>query len=100
MYARNYGATLDALNSRLQSFSADRFFAATFKHPQNKLQLYELLKNPCVIIVNTNTRTLGDATAPFGRFFLAQLLRVARRRTDDDSKLPVYVFVDEAQEYI
>jgi hypothetical protein len=100
MFSRNYAATLDALASRLQTFSSDKFFAATFKHPNNKLDLYELLKSARVIVINTNTKRLGEATPIFGRFFLAQLLRVARRRTDDAAKLPVYVFVDEAQEYI
>ncbi len=100
MFNRNYAATLDALSSRLQSFSADRFFSATFKHPGNKVDLYELLKTPCVIVINTNTKRLGDVTPVFGRFFLAQLLRVARRRTDDATKHPVFCIVDEAQEYI
>jgi hypothetical protein len=100
VFGRNYAPTLGALTTRLQSFSSDKFFAATFKNPQNKVDLYELLKTPHVIVINTNTKRLGEATPIFGRFFLAQLLRVARRRTDDTNKLPVYIIVDEAQQYI
>jgi hypothetical protein len=95
----DYGQSIGGVRSRLNTITQNEFTEATFAQPKNRLNLFELLKEPYVIVVNTNHTLLGDETcALFGRFFLASLLRVVNRRIGGG--LPVYVYADEAQQYI
>lgn len=95
----DYGQSIGAVRTRLDAITRDPFTRATFAQPQNKLNLYELLKEPHVIVVNTNSKLLGkEGTALFGRFFLASLLRVVNRR--QGGGFPCYVYADEAHQYI
>jgi hypothetical protein len=99
MFEGGYGQSLNAVRSRLDAITRDTFTKATFAQPQNRLNLFELLKEPYVIVVNTDSKRLGDETcALFGRFFLASLLRLVNRRVAGG--LPVYVYADEAHQYI
>jgi hypothetical protein len=94
-----YGLSLGSVRQRLDGITRNAFIKATFAQPQNRLNLFGLLKEPYVIVVNTDSRRLGkDTCALFGRFFLASLLRVVNRRIGGG--LPVYVYADEAQKYI
>jgi hypothetical protein len=95
----DYGQSIGSVRTRLDAITRDAFTKATFAQPQNRLNLFELLKEPYVIVVNTDSKRLGEeTTALFGRFFLASLLRMVRRRIGGG--LPVYVYADEAQQYI
>lgn len=98
-FTKTYSISVNALKTRLDAFTRDSYLRAMFRNPRNGVKLYELLEQPHVIIINTNSKRLGlRATPIFGRFFLAALLDVVQKR--QDGGLPAYVYIDEAQKYI
>ena len=98
---KDYTPTVTALRNRLNGFIGHPLFQAMFSASENRVDLYDLLGKPNVVIVNTDRELLQDAAEPFGRYFLAQLLNIVRRRQPPHaSKFPCYVFLDEAQDYI
>ncbi|HEY1747799.1 MAG TPA: DUF87 domain-containing protein [Xanthobacteraceae bacterium] len=95
----DYGPSIASVRTRLDAITRDPFTKATFAQPRNTFNLYDILSEPHVIVCNTNSKLLGsEATGLFGRYFLASLLRVVRRR--QSGGFPCYVFADEAQQYI
>lgn len=97
MFAQ-YGPSISSVMTRLDGITRNDFTKRTFAQPRNTLRLFELLKEPHVIIVNTDKKFGEEATGTFGRFILASLLQVVRKRTSGG--LPCYVYADEAQNYI
>ncbi|TQF37933.1 hypothetical protein UNPF46_17625 [Bradyrhizobium sp. UNPF46] len=98
MFGGNYGPSVGAVASRLDAFDQNAYLQACFSQPKNKLNLYELLRESHVIVINTKESVLRDNMPIFGRYFLALLLGVVRTRTGGG--LPCHCFIDEAWQYI
>jgi hypothetical protein len=67
------------------------------------LDFYSLLQTPQCILVDTDKALLGQGgTEIFGRFIIAMLLSASQQRGNIPShaRLPTYVFMDEAHDYI
>jgi hypothetical protein len=77
-------------------------FRKSFSHKEDRLNFFEQLKTPKVILVDTGR--LGDATTAFGRFFIAKLHQaMLKRRAARDGSLTkpgIFLYVDEAADYI
>lgn len=99
---REFNVTRGAIRVRLDGFTADPLFRRMFKSPRNKLDLYQELQSSKVILINTNKGLLKNATEPFGRFFIAQLLKATEERmlVHKSTRLPVFAYVDESTDYI
>jgi len=71
-----------------------------FAEPKNKLDLFNELNSPKVLLVNT--AGLGGMLEPFGRYILAKLdeAMLKRKGISKASKLPVFCYIDEASDYI
>lgn len=86
--------TLGRLPKFIEIFSArDRFFDP-----------YECMQSKRIVLINTDARSpaqggLGEASALFGRFILAQCLEAARRRPKHQRHLALIV-CDEAKAYL
>lgn len=102
MFDGSYGASLGAMRSRFAAFTADELFNQMFSQPHNKFDLFKELQSSKVILVNTMGGMLKDAAEPFGRFFIAKLLQATEERMliRGGRKVPVYAYIDEAQDYI
>jgi len=93
-----------AMRGRVTGIKTDPLFRKMFAHKQNRLDLFAELKTPKVILVDT--AGLGDATQAFGRFFLAKLYEASLKRrllaenSPSVTKPPIYLYVDEAHDYI
>jgi hypothetical protein len=88
---------------RLATMMENTVFERMFSHPKSKLDLFEELNSSKVILINTDKSLLGeDRTAVFGRFFIAMLLAAAQERSTLTrlNRLPVFCYIDEAQDYI
>jgi len=102
LYGPDYKQTLGALRARLDGFTANAFFKRMFVNPRNRLDLFTELQAGKVILINTNKGLLKGATELLGRFFIAKLLQATEERMliDKADRLPVYVYIDEATDYI
>ena len=102
MFDSGFTMSLAAMRTRMAAFTSDELFTSMFTHPRNRLDLFRILNEPRVILVNTMGGMLKGATEPFGRFFLAKLLQATEERMflDKENRLPVFAYIDEAQDYI
>lgn len=102
MHSPELATTRNAIRTRLDGFTARGFFHDMFMHPRNKLDLFEEMQTGKVILVNTMKGLLKNGTEPFGRYFIARLLQAAEERMflSPGARLPVYVYLDEASDYI
>lgn len=76
-------------------------FKRLVSHPSTELNLFDEIERGRVIIVDTNAGELEDGTSVIGRFFLAMLGAVSRRRikVDERRKTPCFVYIDELADY-
>jgi hypothetical protein len=98
-----YATTKQELLWRFDLMMKNATFRRMFSHPRNKLNLFEELNSAKVILVNTNRNLLkAEGCETFGRFFIAQLLQAATRRSTiaKAKRLPVFAYIDECQDYI
>jgi hypothetical protein len=102
MFEGSYGPSIGAVRARLSAFTSDDLFLSMFTNPRNKFDLFKLLQEPKVILINTMEGMLKSAKEPFGRFFIAKLLQATEERmfVPKSSRLPVFAYIDEAQDYI
>ena len=102
MFDGSYGASLGAMRARLAAMTSDDLFNSMFTHPRNKFDLFTLLQDSKVILVNTTKGVLKKATEPFGRYFIARLMQATEERMliPRASRLPVFAYIDEAGDYI
>jgi hypothetical protein len=98
----SYGVTIDALYSRLDGFLATDLFREMFRHPRARLNLFQETQQPRVILINAVAARLHEITAPFGRYFIAQLWHAiqARMLIPKATRLPLFVYIDEAADVI
>ena len=102
LYNPDIKVSRSAISNRIDAMMADPDLREMFRYPRRKVDLFVELQTPKVVVINTNRAALGDGVEPLGRFFLAQLLHMARKRMilPKASRLPVYAYVDEAADYI
>jgi hypothetical protein len=73
-----------------------------FSHPRNKIDIFELLNEGKIILINTAKDLLGqEGSAIFGRFFIALIAQAAVQRAAIPAyeRVPSFVYIDEAQDY-
>jgi hypothetical protein len=92
-------ATKEAVSRRLLGMLRNPTFRRMFLNSQSRFSMARELREPKVILINTDLNYLKkDACQLFGRFFIAQLLQAAGSR--GASSLPVFCYVDECHDYI
>lgn len=85
---------------RLRPITEDPVYERMFCSPETKLDLFSELDQGKVILIDTDKQGLGAVRSSlFGRMFVAFLYRAAMQRTADEHP-PVYVYIDEAHEYL
>lgn len=94
--ARN--TTREALISRIDGLFTEDTFREMLQKPTNDFRMIDEIEAGKVIVIDADKSLLGERGAEaFGRFFLAQLLYASRQR---QSTKPVYVYIDECQDFI
>jgi energy-coupling factor transporter ATP-binding protein EcfA2 len=93
-------AVKEELAWRLRPITEDPVYEQMFCAPTTKLDLFKELDQGKVILIDTNKNELGELRSSlFGRMFIAFLYRAATQRKADVHP-PVYLYVDEAHEYL
>ena len=100
--SEEYKRSREAIRRRLQSMLRNPTFRRLFSATENKVDMYEELQDRKLILIDTNLPMLGkDASAFFGRLFIALIVQASHRRFGNRGHAykPVYLYVDEAHEY-
>lgn len=74
-----------------------------FRSPSTKVDMTKLMDTPSLIIIDNSVAKLTQTGSElFGRFFIALILAAAQQRAGRSAadKLPVFVYLDEAQTVI
>lgn len=93
-----YGATRAEILVRLDAILLDGPFSDMLAAKTMRLNIPEALAQGKVILVNTNTRLLGEASNLMGRIFIGQVMQACRAR-DKWSRKRVYLYCDEFGDY-
>lgn len=98
-----FSKTKQEVVARLFAICENRTFDRMLSNPKSKLDLFTEINAGKVILINTAKDLLKqDGTEIFGRFFLALVAQAAQERATlpADQRLPCFVYVDEAQDYL
>ena len=95
-----YADVKEQVLRRLQSILINPIFLRMMSPTRTKINLTYELDRGTVVLIDTAQDIVFDACEILGRFWITQLALVSQRRGKAGSKLtPVYVFIDEFQQY-
>lgn len=93
-----YRETKREITRRIWDILQDPTFRRMLTAPENKLNLLAEMNAGKLILINTAKDFLKDeASAIFGRFFLAMIDQATQARR---AEIPVFVYIDECHEYV
>lgn len=96
------GGTRQQVARRLYTILGNPKFVAMFAARENRFSARAAMEEKKIVLVNTSQRVLGqEASAVFGRFFIAQCLAAAYERGDvaETKRHLALLVIDEASEY-
>ena len=100
--ASQYRATKESIHRKLLGLMKSETFGAMFSAPENRFDMSEIMDNGKVLLISTNRGFLGPENCGFfGRYFVSLIAQAAFQRDsiDDSKRHPVYVYIDECQDY-
>ncbi|KCV82444.1 hypothetical protein ATO10_05866 [Actibacterium atlanticum] len=100
--SKEFANTKTQVLRRLYGVLENQTFERMFSHPVSKFDMFTEMNAGKLILINTSKSLLKEqGTEIFGRFFIALIAQAAQERATlpDSDRLPVMVYVDEAQDY-
>ena len=100
---KEFTATKTQVLRRLYGVLENQTFERMFSHPESKFDMFTEMNAGKLILINTAKSLLKEqGTEIFGRFFVALIAQAAQERATlpEHERLPVMVYIDEAQEYL
>ena len=99
-FTKRYSDLKQQIARRLYGVLSVPAFDRMFSAPQNKLDMFEAMQGGKVVLVNTSKSLLkSDASALFGRYMIALVIRAVYERVASPHRHPAFLIVDEASEY-
>lgn len=101
-FAKSYQATREQILRRLYGVLQNPSFERMFAHPHNRLDLFDVLNEGGIVLVNTAKDFLkSEASSIFGRYIIALTLKAAMERATlpQEKRRPTFLWIDEASEY-
>ena len=101
-FDRQFNETKKQILTRLWGVLSNTSLERMFSHPKNKVDIFELLNEGKIILINTAKDLLGqEGSAIFGRFFIALIAQAAVQRAalPPHERRSTFVYIDEAQDY-
>jgi hypothetical protein len=101
-FDRQFNETKKQILTRLWGVMSNTSLERMFSHPKNKVDIFQLLNEGKIILINTAKDLLGqEGSAIFGRFFIALIAQAAVQRAalPPHERRPSFVYIDEAQDY-
>ena len=100
---REFATTKKQILRRVWALLENESFNRMFSAAENKVDMYALMQQRKVILINTAQDLLkADGCSMLGRFFLALIGQAAFERAalPEDERVPCFVYIDEAAQYI
>jgi hypothetical protein len=101
-FDRQFNETKKQILTRLWGVLSNTSLERMFSHARNKIDIFDLLNQGKIILINTAKDLLGqEGTAIFGRFFISLIAQAAIQRSvlPPHERRPSFVYIDEAQDY-
>lgn len=101
-FDKKFGETKKQILTRLWGILSNSSLERMFSHTRNKIDIFELLNEGKIILINTAKDLLGqDGAAIFGRFFIALIAQASIQRAAllPHERRSAFVYIDEAQDY-
>ena len=101
-FERGYNATREQILRRLYGVLQNPSFERMFASPQNKLDLFPVLNEGGIVLVNTAKDFMkSEASSIFGRYIIALTFKAAMERAimPEHERRPTFLWIDEASEY-
>ncbi len=101
-FDRQFNETKKQILTRLWGVLSNTSLERMFSHSRNKVDIFELLNEGKIILINTAKDLLGqEGAAIFGRFFIALIAQAAIQRAamPPHKRRSTFVYIDEAQDY-
>jgi hypothetical protein len=99
-FTRRYGDLKQAIARRLYGVLSVPAFDRMFSARENRVDMFEAMQSGKIVLVNTSKALLKtDASALFGRYMIALVIRAVYERVATAKRHPTYLIVDEASEY-
>ncbi len=101
-FDRQFNETKKQILTRLWGVLSNASLERMFSHSRNKVDIFELLNEGKIILINTAKDLLGqEGAAIFGRFFVALIAQAAVQRAvlPPHERRPSFIYIDEAQDY-
>lgn len=101
-FDRGFNETKKQILTRLWGVLSNASLERMFSHPKNKVDIFDLINEGKIILINTAKDLLGqEGSAIFGRFFIALIVQAAVQRAalPPHERRPCFVYIDEAQDY-
>lgn len=99
----SFSATKKQIAKRLWGILANPVFERMFSQPKGKIDLFEAMQSGKIILISTAKDLLRQEGAEIlGRFFLAKITQAVMERATLPlaERRPVFLYIDEAQEYV
>ena len=100
--SKEFANTKTQVLRRIYGILENQTFERMFAHPVSKVDMFTEMNAGKLILINTAKSLLKEqGTEVFGRFFIALIAQAAQERATlpEWDRLPVMVYVDEAQDY-
>jgi hypothetical protein len=93
--------TKQEIRYRLQSVLENPILSRFFTSEETKLDLFTLMNEGAVILIDTAEEFLKDGSAIFGRLWISLILQAVMERAVLDAKkrTPTFLYIDEAYSY-
>ncbi len=101
-FEHGYKATREQILRRLYGVLQNPSFERMFASPQNRLDLFPVLNDGGIVLVNTAKDFMKtEASSIFGRYIIALTFKAAMERAimPEHERRPTFLWVDEASEY-
>jgi len=99
-FTKRYADLKQQIARRLYGVLSVPAFDRMFSAPHNSLDMFAAMQAGKVVLVNTSKALLkSDASALFGRFMIALVIRAVYERVASPDRHPAFLIVDEASEY-
>lgn len=101
-FDRQFNETKKQILTRLWGVLSNTSLERIFSHTKNKVDIFDLLNEGKIILINTAKDLLGqEGSAIFGRFFIALIAQAAIQRAalPPHKRRTAFVYIDEAQDY-
>lgn len=98
----NFSVTKQAIYSKIQTLLNSYTFYNLIVG-KSTIDLEKELNSKKLIIINLSKGKLGDESSrAYGKFIISKILSIVKKRAEEPehSRVPIHIFIDEAQNYI